>query len=87
MVSARPIDERLVLVVDDDPGIRESMTDLLHTKGYSVLQAENGQRALDILKKIRTSHVWWCWIWQCRSWTVADSSSGVLTTLPCAIFR
>jgi len=32
MVSARPIDERLVLVVDDDPGIRESLTDLLHTK-------------------------------------------------------
>ena len=40
----------MVLVVDDDPGIRESMSDLLHKKGYSVLQAENGQRALDVLK-------------------------------------
>ncbi len=50
-MDAKPVDERMVLVVDDDPGIRESMSDLLHTKGYSVLQAENGQRALDILKK------------------------------------
>ncbi len=50
-MDAKPVDERMVLVVDDDPGIRESMSDLLYTKGYSVLQAENGQRALDILKK------------------------------------
>ncbi|MGA8643378.1 response regulator [Candidatus Binatus sp.] len=51
MVNAKAVDERLVLVVDDDSGNRETMSELLDNKGYSVLQAENGQRALDILKK------------------------------------
>ena len=50
-MKIKPVDDRLVLVVDDDPGNRESMSELLDIKSYSVLQAENGQRALDILKK------------------------------------
>ena len=41
-----------VLVVDDDPEIRESLSELLDHRGYSVLQAENGRRALDVLKEI-----------------------------------
>src|ERR1700720_2657916 len=41
-----------VLVVDDDPQIRESLSELLDYKGYSVLQAENGRRALDVLKAV-----------------------------------
>ena len=44
-------DEKLVLVVDDDSSARESMAEILDAKGYSVLQAENGQKALDVLKK------------------------------------
>jgi CheY-like chemotaxis protein len=40
-----------VLVVDDDPQIRESLSELLDHKGYSVLQAENGRIALDLLKE------------------------------------
>jgi CheY-like chemotaxis protein len=41
-----------VLVVDDDPQIRESLSELLDNKGYSVIQAENGRRALDVLKEV-----------------------------------
>ena len=41
-----------VLVVDDDPEIRESLSELLDHRGYSVLQAENGRRALDVLKTV-----------------------------------
>jgi CheY-like chemotaxis protein len=41
-----------VLVVDDDVSAKEGLSELLHTKGYTVLQAENGQIALDILKKM-----------------------------------
>jgi CheY-like chemotaxis protein len=41
-----------VLVVDDDPEVRESLTELLYQKGYSVLQAENGRKALDVLKEV-----------------------------------
>jgi CheY-like chemotaxis protein len=37
-------------VVEDDLSIREAMFDFLDLKGYSVLQAENGQEALDVLK-------------------------------------
>jgi two-component system, chemotaxis family, chemotaxis protein CheY len=51
IVKAKAVDERLVLVVDDDSGNRESMSELLDNKGYSVLQAENGQKALDMLKQ------------------------------------
>ena len=41
-----------VLVVDDDPFVRESLSELLDHKGYSVLQAENGRKALDLLKEV-----------------------------------
>jgi CheY-like chemotaxis protein len=41
-----------VMVVDDDPLIRESLSELLDEKGYSVLKAENGRKALDVLKSI-----------------------------------
>jgi CheY-like chemotaxis protein len=47
----RTIDEEAVLLVDDDPDIRESLSELLDANGYEVLQAENGQIALDVLKK------------------------------------
>jgi CheY-like chemotaxis protein len=40
-----------VLLVDDDPLGRESLSELLDAKGYSVLEAENGQTALEVLKK------------------------------------
>jgi len=36
-----------ILVVDDDPGIRDMLDKLLHKDGWQVMQAENGQRALD----------------------------------------
>ena len=42
----------IVLVVDDDPLVRESLSELLDHKGYSVLQAENGRKALDLLKEV-----------------------------------
>lgn len=41
-----------ILVVDDDPDVRESMSRFLDAKGYSVLNAANGQEALEVLKKV-----------------------------------
>ncbi len=38
-----------ILIVDDDPNIREVLTVLLGSEGYSVQQAENGEGALEIV--------------------------------------
>jgi CheY-like chemotaxis protein len=40
---------RPVLVVDDDPDIRETLRFVLEDAGYQVYSAENGQEALDVL--------------------------------------
>jgi CheY-like chemotaxis protein len=45
MWNAKPRDVKIVLVVDDDPFVRKGMSELLDAKGYSVLQAERGQKA------------------------------------------
>jgi CheY-like chemotaxis protein len=39
-----------VLIVDDDPDIRESLQDFLEDRGYTVETASNGAEALDILR-------------------------------------
>lgn len=36
-----------ILIVDDDPNIREVLSVLLSSEGYTVIQAENGQQAID----------------------------------------
>jgi len=40
-----------ILIVDDDPHIRELLRFYLQKEGYQLLEAENGQEALDILEK------------------------------------
>lgn len=40
----------LILIADDDPGIRLAISDYLELSGYSVVSAENGEQALDCLK-------------------------------------
>jgi CheY-like chemotaxis protein len=42
-----------ILLVDDDLEILESMSELLGKRGYVIVQAVNGQKALDLLRKIR----------------------------------
>ncbi len=39
-----------VLVVDDDPIIRDMMIDIFDFEGYSISVARNGQEALDVLQ-------------------------------------
>jgi DNA-binding response OmpR family regulator len=56
MTPERPTD-RLVLVVDDDPDILQTLALCLSTEGYNVLMASNGQEALDTLARERPAVV------------------------------
>ena len=40
------MDERRILIVDDDPQLRETVTIVLQTQGYEVLAAETGEEGL-----------------------------------------
>jgi CheY-like chemotaxis protein len=40
-----------VLVVDDDPAIRDFLTEILKDEGYAVVAAADGQEALDRLQE------------------------------------
>ncbi len=40
-----------ILVVDDDPDVREVIKLALEPKGYHILEAENGEVAIDTLKQ------------------------------------
>ncbi|MEM8828916.1 MAG: response regulator transcription factor [Cyanobacteria bacterium P01_G01_bin.19] len=41
----------LILIAEDDPGIRVSVSDYLELSGYSVVAVENGEKALLMLEK------------------------------------
>lgn len=43
----------MVLVVDDDEGVRAVMATALEDEGWSVITAENGRAALDALRRSR----------------------------------
>src|SRR3954468_15031154 len=46
-----------ILVVDDDPGIRQTVADILDLEGYPVESASNGEEALRMLERVRPSVV------------------------------
>jgi CheY-like chemotaxis protein len=46
------VEQRTVLVVDDEIDIRESLRDALKDEGYDVHLASNGQEALDLLPQL-----------------------------------
>lgn len=47
----------IVLVVDDDVEIRETVSALLQHEGYTVIRAENGRQALDQLQLVHPNCV------------------------------
>jgi DNA-binding NtrC family response regulator len=46
-----PMEERRVLIVDDEPGARQTLATLLEGEGYSVRAASDGFKALGVLKE------------------------------------
>jgi DNA-binding response OmpR family regulator len=41
-----------ILLVDDDPTVRDSLTDVLLDEGYRVIAAENGRQAVDLAARL-----------------------------------
>ena len=48
---------KTILVVDDDPGVRMVITETLFLKKYRVIEAANGQEALDIVSNFKVDLV------------------------------
>jgi CheY-like chemotaxis protein len=44
----------VVLVVDDDAEVRETLSNILESRGYTVIDAATGREALDILERDET---------------------------------
>jgi len=42
-----------ILVIDDEPGIRDLLDTLLSRKGYDVVLADNGQKGLEVFRRAR----------------------------------
>lgn len=40
-----------ILIIDDDPNLRKTLTDILKVKGYETLAAEDGEKGLALLKE------------------------------------
>ncbi|MDR3596736.1 response regulator transcription factor [Clostridium sp.] len=43
--------EKKILVVDDEPLIRKLVTDFLKKQGYSIIEAEDGKKAMELFKQ------------------------------------
>ena len=56
MPADRQVD-RLILIVDDDPDILQTLGLCLSTEGYRVLMASNGKEALEVLSNERPSAI------------------------------
>ncbi|HEY7416001.1 MAG TPA: response regulator [Ktedonobacteraceae bacterium] len=48
---SKEIMPRNMLIVDDDPVMRDRMVDILSLEGYAPLVARNGQEALELLQR------------------------------------
>ena len=51
--SAEPAAKPRILIVDDEPSMREMLRIVLRRDGYDVTVAANGTEAIDILKRDR----------------------------------
>jgi signal transduction histidine kinase len=45
------MEKAVILIIDDDPGLRKTLTDILKIKGYETLAAKDGAEGLTIMQK------------------------------------
>ena len=51
------VEKPKVLIIDDDPNVRKTLSDILKVKGYESSTAENGTSGLDSLKRFSVNLV------------------------------
>ena len=44
------VDQPRILIVDDDPGMVETLADILELEGFHVVTVQDGRRALDVIQ-------------------------------------
>lgn len=47
--------QKMVLLVEDDPDIRDIVQDVLEAEGYDVVPASHGKQALEFLRDVRNT--------------------------------
>lgn len=45
------MDKRKIVIIDDDANLRETLSDILHAKGYAVEAFAKGEEALNRIQK------------------------------------
>ena len=63
-----------ILILDDEIGIRELIGEILTDEGYAVIALEKAEQAWKA--RVEENHLWFCWIFGCRSWTVSPCSNN-----------
>jgi len=56
--AARPLDERAVLVVDDEPAVCRMTARILTDAGLPALEAPDGEKAVGLLDRLGVNAVW-----------------------------
>ena len=44
------VDQPRILIVDDDPGMVETLADILELEGFDVVTVQDGHRAMDVIE-------------------------------------
>ena len=75
-----------ILVVDDEEEIRSLVRETLMVDDFNVVEAEDGDRALNMIAN--EAPIWYCWMFECRDDTMDWKSAGRLKMiLKLAIYR
>ena len=66
---------RAMLVVDDEPGIRQSLGGVLEDEGYAAAAVESGEAAWRSSRRRASS--WCCWTSGCPAWTALETLARI----------
>jgi DNA-binding NtrC family response regulator len=60
-----------VLIVDDEPSVRQTLSEWVRKKNFHVFEAEGGQQAMEMIR--RDDRILSSPMWSCQGWTEFSS--------------